>query len=263
MKNERLKDVIISPPFGNYLKFSWATSVAGTFTLRRRPGIIKQAIKTIRLTDRGWVNRMGLRNKGVENIRSIDNSKIYSVSAISNYFDWTQILMYLSHNNLSAEMVELNISCPNVHPGLEPGISFELAKKYSRAFKVVIAKLPPTIESISLFGKYYWYGIKTFHLCNTVPVDKGGLSGREVKAQSLYIINKIRTLYPHDNYTIIGGGGIYTPQDIVDYRNAGADHFSLSTIWFTPWKVISVVRFINRRQAEKLLTQEPKNIINN
>ena len=38
--------------------------------------------------------------------------------------------------------------------------------------------------------------------------------------------------------TIIAGGGIYTKQDVIDYRNAGADDFSISTAWITkPWNV--------------------------
>ena len=43
-----------------------------------------------------------------------------------------------------------------------------------------------------------------------------------------------------NDLTIIGGGGIYRPRDVRDYRDAGVDHYSLSTIWFTPSKVEAV-----------------------
>ena len=60
----------ISAPFGNYLKFKNATSVAGTFTVLPRKGRLKQIIKTLRYvkTDAGWSwrNKLGLRNPGLE-----------------------------------------------------------------------------------------------------------------------------------------------------------------------------------------------------
>lgn len=40
---------------------------------------------------------------------------------------------------------------------------------------------------------------------------------------------------------MIAGGGIYGPQQLRQYQRAGAQHFSLATIWFTPWRVAKVV----------------------
>ena len=38
---------------------------------------------------------------------------------------------------------------------------------------------------------------------------------------------------------IIGGGGIQTLNDIRDYKKAGANHFSISTLCFNPIRFLS------------------------
>ena len=47
MPNAQAK-FFIAAPFGNYLKFENAISVKGTYTMLRRPGLVKQLIKTLR-----------------------------------------------------------------------------------------------------------------------------------------------------------------------------------------------------------------------
>ncbi len=58
----------ISPPFGNYLEFSNTISIKGSFTLLPRPGLIGQIIKTLRYDYKynGWINKIGLRNPGID-----------------------------------------------------------------------------------------------------------------------------------------------------------------------------------------------------
>ena len=71
-------------------------------------------------------------------------------------------------------------------------------------------------------------------MSNTIAAKKGGISGSQLKKINLPLIEKARKM----NVTIIAGGGIYTKQDVIDYRNAGADDFSISTAWITkPWNV--------------------------
>ena len=59
--------LFISPPFGNYFDFKHTTSIRGSFTLEPRTGLIGQIIKTLRYSYKhgGWVNKIGLRNKGL------------------------------------------------------------------------------------------------------------------------------------------------------------------------------------------------------
>ena len=88
-------------------------------------------------------------------------------------------------------------------------------------------------------------GIRKIHLSNTIPTDKGGLSGYPLKKVNLSIVENVIKLELEDT-EIIAGGGIYTPQDVIDYKNVGATSFSLSTIWFTPWKVKPVLKEIRK-----------------
>ena len=60
--------LFISPPFGNYLSLPHTISIRGSFTLNERPGKWSQIVKTLRYksTFGGWVNKIGLRNPGID-----------------------------------------------------------------------------------------------------------------------------------------------------------------------------------------------------
>ena len=55
----------IAAPFGNYIKTKNTISVSGSWTIEKRTGRIIQIAKTLRYTKRGWVNKIGLRNPGL------------------------------------------------------------------------------------------------------------------------------------------------------------------------------------------------------
>lgn len=234
------KRFIISPPFGNYISKPWATSVLGSFTLHRRSGLIRQAFKTIRPIPDGWVNRMGLRNPGLENIWSWDETKIYSVAAAGNQEQWPMLLEAIP----KGMMVELNLSCPNLD---YKEVMYDFSP-YTEKF-LLIAKLPPNGTTMDMLHRCYSMGIRFFHLCNTLPTDRGGESGKRLREYSIEAIKKARDAYGND-INIIGGGGIYTPDDLQRYKEAGATYFSLATIWFTPWKVKPIIGSVNTLSNE-------------
>lgn len=232
-----LKKFIISPPFGSYISQPNATSVLGTFTLERRRGKFLQVLKTLRYTKDGWVNKIGFRNPGLYSIESWDTNKIYSI--FSNNDTFHHFIDYMPQN----VMVELNLSCPNYEAkekiiDIDPMYLLTLA---SRALPVIV-KLPPTltVKDMNLFYRFMGCGIKYFHLCNTIPVDRGGLSGKLLQLYTLPLIEMVKKEFPAA--VIIGGGGIFTKEDVSRYSNAGADHFSLGTVWFTPWRALRLLR---------------------
>ena len=104
----------ISAPFGNFLSFKNTMSVAGTFTVKPRPGRLKQILRTLRYvkTEAGWSwrNKLGLRNPGLKHaLNTVNYDKILSVAAIDQT-DWTSI-----YNSISMDRnIELNVSCPNL-----------------------------------------------------------------------------------------------------------------------------------------------------
>ena len=250
--------IYISPPFGNYISISDCTSVAGTFTYFRRKGLIRQVLKTLRPVEGGWRNGIGLRNKGIINIKEFNPDKVYSICALKytpNRYDlpphmqrylWDSLMHYIP----SHIPIELNIGCPNVMDMAD--ISDFQLESYIKKFDNLTVKLPPT-SLPSYIENLYHIGIRKFHLSNTFPVqvytDNGiicyGLSGRPLREKNLPFVEKIADM-KLNGISIIAGGGIYTPQDVRDYHKAGATDYSLSTIFFTPWRVSSVLQEIRK-----------------
>lgn len=227
-----LRKFIISPPFGTYISHPKATSVLGTFTRDPRPGKWKQVIKTLRYTEQGWVNKIGLRNPGWDSIKEWNPEKIYSFGMLTNkeFYDLYDVVP----DNI---IMELNQSCPNVQ-FVEDVINFDYITRLTTRPSPVIIKFSPImhLRQIQYFAEA---GVKYFHISNTLPVPEGGLSGRVLQHYSLPLIEKVKKKWP--GITVIGGGGIYNEEDLRRYEDAGADHFSLATAWFKPWRAWKLI----------------------
>jgi len=217
----------IAAPFGNYLKFKNILSVSGTWTLEPRPGRFMQVLKTLRYTKYGWVNKLGLRNKGIDYGLKYPRD-ILSIAAIKQG-DWFKLYNKIPKN----ANVEINLGCPNIQPNLFPG--FASFTQNHREW--CIAKIPPTFKEEDI-DFIIQAGFKQIHASNTIPTKDGGLSGKDVMPHTIRILKYIRRKHP--NVTVIAGGGIYSKKDVEYYKNNGADHFSLGTICFTPWKIKGV-----------------------
>lgn len=229
-------DVYLSPPFSNWLRWPNTTPIVGTYTWNQRPGAVWQAIQTFRPTPLGWSNQQGLRNPGVERLPHHPDW-VYSIAAIEEP-EWEYF-----HNRLEPwRKLELNLSCPN---HATAAISDGLVKRYVDKYLWLQVKLgamatPQQVQHL------YDLGVRRFHLCNTVPSSQGALSGAIVKKHALPLIRRVRML-GLDHLQIVGGGGIYTPNSVIDYYQAGADHVSLSTVWCSkPWWIPLIVSQAHR-----------------
>ncbi len=227
----------ISAPFGNYLQYTNfaknAISVTGTFTLKPRPGRLKQILRTLRYvkTVEGWTwrNQLGLRNPGIfEGIENTNSKSIMSIASLETK-DW-KILYEIVPKDMN---VELNISCPNVdaHPNLTKSFA-----KDNR--KWCIVKVPPTITKKQV-DNIINLGYNKIHASNTLPTEKGGLSGKLIVPYTMKLIDYIKN--KHDSVTVIAGGGVYSKKDAQNYIDAGADHISLGSVCFTPWKIKGII----------------------
>ena len=60
--------IFISPPFGNYLNLQKTISIKRKFTLNERLNKWFYILKTLRYSfkNKGWVNKIGLRNPGID-----------------------------------------------------------------------------------------------------------------------------------------------------------------------------------------------------
>ena len=120
--------LFISAPFGNYLKFENTISVIGTYTLHPRPGRLKQIIKTLRyIRGEGWVNRLGLRNPGIESGLSKYKryEEVLSIAGLNDN-EWLQLLEAVPYN----VDLELNLSCPNIEENGIPFHIIDISKEY-------------------------------------------------------------------------------------------------------------------------------------
>lgn len=235
----RLKPLIVSAPFGNYVQPDGATATVGTFTAAPRPGRVRQVLRTVRYYPRlrGWINRIGLRNPGVDSLvraagegRIDVTDKIVSVHGFARD-DWWRLLDAVA--SIRPLAIELNMSCPNVGEVNWPP---ELFARAVATGVVVIVKLPP-VNYEGLFADAREAGVGTFHCCNTLPVPAGGLSGAPLKPVSLQCIRSLLARLDETtrgDLTIIGGGGIRTPADVDDYADAGARRVAVGTRVFNP-----------------------------
>jgi|TARA_B100000927_G_C16414146_1_gene448542 dihydroorotate dehydrogenase len=224
--------IFVSPPFGNYVKMDNVVSIKGSFTLEPRGGLYTQILKTLRYSFEygGWVNKIGLRNKGIDwAIEDFKKNKscVYSIAL----FNETEIDKIV--NKIPKEMnIEINVSCPNVEKSV---VNEGLYKFLNEERRWCIVKLSPK-TSYTLIDSYYHQGFRQFHCCNTVPISRGGLSGRSIQPYSFAMANYIKTKYPDSE--VIGGGGIQTSEDVEKYKANGCSHFSVSTLLFHPYKFV-------------------------
>jgi dihydroorotate dehydrogenase len=237
MKESHIK-ILLSPPFGSRFNPTWATRVMGTYTVHKRPGLIKQTIKTLRPVNGGWINQIGLRNSGICSVTKFDTKSIYSIAAIDSELEYNWLHKHIPKGT----SVEINLSCPNLHS--KPLLTN--LNNFINKFELVIVKLPPPCVQYA----YHWaescydMGVRHFHACNTLPTQRGGESGERLRPQSLKMVAWIRKNLP--DTIIIGGGGIYHPDNVKEYREFGANYFSVSTVCFTPWKIPAIIKEANR-----------------
>jgi len=225
-----MKDFIISPPFGRYFSHPKATSVKGSYTWERRKGLVINTLKSFRPTKDGWVNKIGLRNCGLQNV-IFNNKNIYSIAGIHDN-DWMKMISIIPERS----MIELNFSCPNVdNYNIDIGAVEWAASHYN-----VIVKVAPDIFSERTIERCINAGVQHVHLTNTMSVETGGESGGRLKPISLGLVKETRQQYP--DASIIGGGGIYDVQDVYDYRDAGANKFSLATAFMIPWRGYKIIK---------------------
>lgn len=222
--------LFIGPPFGNYISLPNTTSIKGSFTLEPRSGLFSQIIKTLRYSfqDKGWINKIGLRNPGIDVAIQkyncdTDKTTIYSI-AILNSDEIPKFLEKIPDNmNL-----ELNVSCPNAEKKMiATGLSGFLNDKR----RWCIIKLSPKTKH-EMIDNYYKQGFRQFHCSNTLPTLHGGLSGPKLIPYTSNIVTYIKQKYPETE--VIAGGGIQNTQQIYNYKVLGANHFAISTIFFHP-----------------------------
>lgn len=216
----------------------------------------------------GMMNAVGLQNPGIDLFcrRDIPFLKKYDTKIIVNVCgksteDYCEVVERLADEDV--DMLEINISCPNVREG---GIAFgqnpKAAEEITRAVKKyakqpVIMKLSPNVTSIAEMAKAVEAGgADAISLINTITGMKidihrrtfllanktGGVSGPAIHPIA------VRMVYEAANAVrlpIIGMGGIATAEDAVEMILAGASAVSVGTAnFYNPAAAVEVAEGI-------------------
>ena len=216
-------------------------------------------------TTSGMLNSVGLQNPGIDifikgylpKLKREGNVIIANISGatLDDYAKTSEKL-----DNTSIDMIEVNISCPNVKEGgASWGISCEGTAAVTRAVRAVtkkplMVKLTPNVTNITDIAKAAESeGADCVSLINTLlgmridiktrrPILKnnvGGFSGPAVFPVALRMVYQVARAV---NIDVVGLGGISTADDAVEMMMAGAKAVQIGTAIFTdpftPLKII-------------------------
>ena len=229
----------------------------------------KEGNKTPRVaeTPGGMLNSIGLQNPGVKYFieHELAELKKHDVKIIVNMFgetveEYAEVAGILSGADI--DMLELNISCPNLEPG-KGGIAFgtdpKMAEAVTRAAKKragskpVSVKLSPNVTDIAEIARAVKDGgADAISMINTLlgmridiktrrPIlykNAGGLSGSAIKPVAVRMIWQVKQAV---SLPIIGMGGVANGADAVELMLAGASAVAVGTAAFTdPQAVLKV-----------------------
>ena len=232
MKNK----FFISAPFGNYIHLHGTIPVRGTFTLNPQGNRFWAVLKTLRYNtaQKGWVNRLGLPNPGIrKGLEKISVNEVLSIAEIEKGdFQRLNVLIPEDQN------IELNLSCPN----LEKKLSWESAKCFdSEKREWCIAKLSPLTTPEELEFVVEFLGFTQLHFSNTLPTVRGGLSGPVLREYTMDLLELARERYGN-SVELIAGGGVEDLGSVMNYLSNGADHISLGSVCFNPFKLRKLLK---------------------
>ena len=231
--------IFISAPFGNYIKPVECIPVTGTFTLHPRGNRLWSVLKTLRYNRRlgGWVNKLGLPNPGLRaGLERHIRGEVLSI-AETERGDFQKMNNTIPLN----QSLEINFSCPNLKKKLPLDGASIFTKVKSREW--CIAKLSPLTDGDEIEFVIEKLGFKQLHFSNTLPLpyNKGGLSGATLKPYTLELIELVRERWG-DSVTVIAGGGVTDFSGVMDYLLAGANHVSIGSVCFNPFKLRKLLR---------------------
>ena len=236
-------------------------------TLQERPGNPPPRIAE---TPSGMLNAVGLQNPGVDHFIEQDlpwlrqqGTAVIANIAGNTPEDYCAMAEKLSDSGV--DMIEMNISCPNVKQGgVQFGTSCAGVESITAAVrrhckKPLMVKLSPNVSDIGeIAAAAEAAGADAISLINTLtgmridirtrrPIirnNTGGLSGPAVFPVAVRMVWQAsqRVKIP-----VVGLGGIAAWQDAVEMLLAGASALQIGTVLFTdPYAPVKILDGLNR-----------------
>ena len=235
-------------------------NILGSFSFKGTTAAPRFGNPTPRIaeTASGMLNAVGLQNPGVDRVLSEELPKMMKVFhkkvvanvggfSIEEYAETTAKLA--AHESVG--ILEVNISCPNVHDGgMSFGTSAKAAEAVTRAVRAVtdkpiFMKLSPNVTDITEIARACEAGgADGISLINTLmgmridlrrraPLIKnrtGGLSGPAIFPVALRMVYDV---YSAVKLPIIGMGGIASAEDVIEMMMAGATAVEIGALNLT------------------------------
>ena len=221
-------------------------------------------------TPSGILNAVGLQNPGVDYFieRDLPWLKEQETVVIANIAgntpeEYAQMAEKLSES--SVDMIEMNISCPNVkHGGVQFGTSCQSVGAITREVrahckKPLMVKLSPNVSDIAEIARAAESeGADALSLINTLtgmridintrrPIirnNTGGLSGPAVFPVAVRMVWQTAGAV---KIPVVGMGGISTWRDAVEMMLAGASAIQVGTALFSdPYAPLKIKKGLNR-----------------
>ena len=228
----------------------------------------------------GMLNAIGLQNPGIDVFakRDIPFLKQYDTKIIVNVCgktteDYIEVVERLADEPV--DLLEINISCPNVKEG---GIAFGQDPKAVEAItrevkkhakQPIIMKLSPNVTDITVMAKAAEAGgADVLSLINTLTGMKidinrrafaianktGGMSGPAVKPVAVRMVYQVANAV---SLPIIGMGGIATAEDALEFIMAGATAVSVGTAnFYNPYATVEIAEgieaFMKKQNVEDI-----------
>ena len=228
----------------------------------------------------GILNSVGLQNPGVDAFiaEELPELRKHDLAVIANISGNTPEEYGVMCEKLSAagvDMIEVNISCPNVKAGgLAYGTKPELAAEVTAVAKAhagrvpVMVKLSPNVTDITEIARAVAdAGADALSLINTLrgmridvntrrPILKqntGGLSGPAVLPVAVRMVWEVSGAV---QIPVLGMGGVATAEDAAQLMLAGASAVAVGTALFAdPYAPISVRDGLEQIAARKGLSK--------
>ena len=215
------------------------------------------------------LNAVGLQNPGVEHFieKDLEWLKSTGTCVIANVAGKTLDEYYEICAKLDGkvDMIELNISCPNVKSGgmafgIKPQSVEEVTKTSKSALTKtpLIVKLSPNVESIATNAQAAQNGgADCISLINTltgmaIDIEKrkpiianntGGVSGAGIKPIAVRMVYEAAQAV---QIPVIGMGGITCAEDAIEFLMAGATAVQVGTANFTdPYAMPKIIQGLN------------------
>lgn len=206
-------------------------------------------------TPSGMMNSVGLQNPGIDRFISeeLPRMKTLGTNIIANVGggcmeDYEEAIERLVGTDI--DMIELNISCPNVKSGgmafgIKSNVAYDVVSKIKKIVdKPLMVKLSPNAEdivrmavscaeagadSISLINTLKGFAIDPYKRKPIFNNGYAGLSGPAVKPIALRMVHEVSKAV---NIPVIGLGGISTGVDAIEFMMAGATAIQIGTVNF-------------------------------